>query len=73
MFKIIKRLRCKHTNQECMSNFYGDFINIISVKKVYRSAWVCKDCGKVIYSEYLEPSCKITNFNLMNKDKECNS
>lgn len=68
---IIKRFKCKHLNKECLSNFYGDFINVISTnpKKIYRSAWVCKDCGKVIYSEYLEPSCTITNYNLGGNSK----
>ncbi len=62
---IIKRLRCKHTNKECMSNFYGDYINIVSYhNKIIRSVWRCKNCGKIIYSEYLDKDCNVVNWNL---------
>lgn len=59
---IIKRLLCRHEHKTCVTNFYGDMINRISLRKVYRSAWRCEDCGKIIYSEKLEPSCKVVNW-----------
>lgn len=62
LIKFVKRLNCKHTNQKCITNFYGDAINMISTKKIYRSAWECKDCGEILYSEYLEPTCKVINW-----------
>lgn len=61
--KILKRLSCKHQNLKCVTNYYGDMINEVSTcKKIYRSAWVCTDCSKSIFSEYLEPSCNVVNY-----------
>ena len=57
---LFQRLRCKHLN-----NFGGDMINVVSNHRhIYRSAWECENCGKIIYSEKLEPTCKITNWTL---------
>ena len=68
--KLLKQLRCKHQNQECMTNFYGDFIDVVSThKKIIRSAWRCKDCGKVIYKEILGEDCKVINWDLYHKHK----
>nr|DAZ41203.1 MAG TPA: MqsA [Caudoviricetes sp.] len=40
-------------------------INVVSNHRhIYRSAWECENCGKIIYSEKLEPTCKITNWTL---------
>jgi len=62
---LFKRLFCKHENIECLTNFHGDCINIVSTsKKIYRSAWRCKGCGKIIYSEYLDNNCKTVNWTL---------
>ena len=62
--KLFKRILCKHINQECMSNFYGDFINVVSNRKIIRSVWRCKDCGKIIYKEVLGEDCKVINWGL---------
>lgn len=69
--KLFKRILCKHINQECMSNFYGDFINIVSNRKIIRSVWRCKDCGKIIYKEILGENCKVINWGL-SSDKNTN-
>ena len=62
---LFKRLTCNHQNKECLTNFGGDMINIVSTyKKIYRSAWECHECGKIIYSEKLEPTCNVTNWNI---------
>lgn len=47
--KIIKRILCKHENLDFVRNIYGDEINWISTKHLYRSIWVCRECGKIIY------------------------
>lgn len=49
----IKQLFCKHNNIEFVRNIYGDEINKISTSHIYRSAWRCKYCGKILYSGYL--------------------
>lgn len=60
---MFKKLFCKHKNIRCLTNLYGDFINCHSTaSKICRSVWLCKDCGKVIKKERLEPSCKTVNF-----------
>ena len=60
---LIKQLLCKHTEQECITNFSGDYINNISNSKhTYRSAWRCTECNKVIYHEEICPDCKIVNW-----------
>ena len=51
--KIFKKLLCKH-KFVFNRNIYGDEINRISLRKIYRSKWVCSDCGKVKYKESLE-------------------
>ena len=56
---LIKRLTCKHTNQTCISNIHGDWINFCNC----RSVWVCKDCGKVFHKWDLYKDCKVVNFN----------
>lgn len=62
IFDLIKQLLCKHEEQECITNFHGDYINTISTKHTYRSAWRCRKCNKLIYHEELEPSCKVVNW-----------
>lgn len=63
MFKILKRVRCKHDNLECISNIYGDMIHAMSSSKMtVRSVWKCKNCGKVICKGELNPGCKVSNF-----------
>lgn len=47
------KLFCKHKNQKWVRNIYGDEINRISTRKIYRSEWRCADCGKVIYHHEL--------------------
>lgn len=50
---MLKQLFCKHKNQRFIRNIYGDEINRISTKKIFRSEWKCSDCGKVIYHSEL--------------------
>lgn len=57
---IIKRLICKH-DYVTISNFYGDYINYISLSKVYRSRQRCMHCGKSRLSENLDINCSIVN------------
>lgn len=40
---------CKHKNLKFIRNIYGDEINYISLKMIYRSEWKCKDCGRIVY------------------------
>lgn len=44
---------CKHQDLIFIRNIYGDEINRISTKKVYRSLWYCKKCHKEIYKQEL--------------------
>ena len=54
---------CKHQKQECLTNFHGDMINLVSTRKeIHRSAWKCKNCGKIILNGDLEPSCEVINY-----------
>lgn len=57
---IIKRLLCKH-DYVTISNFYGDYINYISLSKIYRSRQQCMYCGKTKLSEYLDAKCSVIN------------
>ena len=60
---LFKQLLCKHTEQECITNFSGDYINNISNSKyTYRSAWRCVKCNKLIYHEESNPDCNIINW-----------
>jgi hypothetical protein len=52
--------KCDH-EFETISNFYGDYIDYISFKKIYRSRLRCKKCGKEVLSEYLDKSCRVIN------------
>jgi hypothetical protein len=47
-----KQWRCRH-EFEFEQNIYGDEINRASLKKVYRSWWVCFKCGKIEGRDYL--------------------
>ena len=49
MKRFLKQIVCKHENLEFIRNIYGDEINRVSLKHIYRSMWKCKDCGKIIY------------------------
>ena len=50
---MLKRLFCKHKDQKFIRNIYGDEINRISTKKIFRSEWKCNECGKTIYHSEL--------------------
>lgn len=50
---IFKRIFCKHKNIYWVRNIYGDEINDISSRHIYRSIWRCKDCGRTFYKEIL--------------------
>lgn len=59
----LKQLFCRHKELHCLTNIYGDYINIISTRsKIYRSIRQCTKCGKIIYSEKLDKTCKIVNW-----------
>ena len=49
MKRLLKQIVCKHENLEFIRNIYGDEINKVNLKYIYRSIWKCKDCGKIIY------------------------
>ena len=60
---MFKRLRCKHKNQQCLTNICGDYILTVSThRKIYRSIWKCKGCGKIIMNEYLIKECPYINW-----------
>lgn len=50
---MVKQLFCKHKSQKFIRNIYGDEINRISTKKIFRSEWKCKNCGKTFYRSEL--------------------
>lgn len=65
---LLKQLFCKHNYSKCLTNFHGDYIDVVStLKRINRSAWKCSKCGKIGYSEYLDPNCKVVNWNLIKK------
>ena len=59
----IKSIFCKHKEKECLTNFNGEYINIVSTFfKTYRSAYQCKCCGKIIFDTELNLDCKTINW-----------
>ena len=44
---------CKHKDIEFIGNIHGDLIDIVSLKHLYRSAYYCQKCRKIIYKEEL--------------------
>jgi hypothetical protein len=49
---IINELFCRHKDLKFLGNVYGDLIDAVSTyKKINRSAWRCKKCGKIIFKE----------------------
>lgn len=63
MIGFLKRLFCRHKNKKCITNLYGDVVNMLSTDKhIYRSVWKCTNCGKCFYSEKLDPDCMIINW-----------
>lgn len=56
--KLVKD--CQHKNIRTITNIYGDAINAYDA----RSIRICDDCGKIIYSDYIDKECyKINKFN----------
>ena len=51
--RLVKQMLCKHKDQQFVRNIYGDEINRISTKHIYRSEFRCKTCGKLIYHQGL--------------------
>ena len=49
--KFLKRMICKHKNQRTVTNIGVDA----------RSVRICKDCGKLIFSPYLDTECTKVN------------
>lgn len=59
---MLKKLFCRHKNIEFLGNIYGDLINTVSsFNRTNRSAWICKDCGKIIFSEEFGPIDRESN------------
>ena len=50
---MLKQLFCRHKDKKFIRNIYGDEINRLSTKKIYRSEWKCNKCGKTIYDTKL--------------------
>lgn len=48
---------CQHKNIRTITNIYGDTINVYDA----RSIRICDDCGKIIYSDYLDKECHYAN------------
>lgn len=53
--RIFKSLFCKHKYIVFVRNIYGDEIDKISLKYIFRSKWRCKCCGKIVYKDKLYP------------------
>jgi len=49
----LKRIFCRHKNQTFYRNIYGDEINWVSLRKLYRSWWICDRCGQLIAHQHL--------------------
>lgn len=50
---IFRTLFCKHKNTEFLGNIFGDLILCCSdMKHINRSVWLCKNCGRLIFSQY---------------------
>lgn len=58
MFNFIKKLKCKHIYIETISNLYGDAINRFNARRISK----CRNCGKLIYLDYIDPNCNKVNF-----------
>lgn len=51
MINYFKRIKCEHSYNIKVEEYYGD--NIIR-NNFYRSLWKCNKCGSLSKSEYLE-------------------
>lgn len=61
--QILKQATCDHEDRKCITNFYGDMIHEVSTrKKIIRSMWICENCGKMLPSEFLDPTCAFVNY-----------
>lgn len=50
--KILRRLFCKHESMLIpLEDYYGDRIN--TLPRFTRSTWICPDCDKLLYKNYL--------------------
>lgn len=47
----LRFFKCNHENQELKETIHGDKIIHLGYK---RSIWVCPDCARIHYSEYLD-------------------
>lgn len=64
MLNFFKRMTCKHENQITITNIGGDMINMIDARSVRE----CKDCGKLIFSPYLDKECNKVNEFIRDKE-----
>ncbi len=46
--KWLRRLFCRHSSIVFLRNIHGDEINAWSVRRVYRSLWLCERCGGLV-------------------------
>ena len=67
----IKQHFCKQHVYKTISNFYGDAIIDVSLgrKQPIRSLLCCVNCGKLLFSPFLDSKCKIINLNFEECDK----
>jgi len=56
MFKLLKRLFCKHYKVEFVRNIYGDEILMWNYK---RSIWKCVKCGALVGGDQLHHSGEV--------------
>ena len=61
-----KKLFCRHEHKTCITNIYGDMINDL----MCRSVWKCERCDKSFFSDKVEPSCEVVNFTLTHQHED---
>ncbi len=49
----LTRFLCKHRRTQWIRNIYGDEINHVSLRAIYRSWWQCTDCGELLLRKEL--------------------
>lgn len=62
IFKLIyRRITCKHKIKITLTNLHGDAINQFNGK---RAVTQCVSCGKIIFTDALDPNCDTINFTM---------
>jgi hypothetical protein len=44
---------CKHNDLTFIGNIHGDLINLVGLRRIFRSAYKCRKCGKTVFKEEL--------------------